>query len=129
MGASAPPIAAFAEPVPARRLISWLSHANLLLEDVDKEPYGAVTASLGRSWRTLRSPTPPRLPAPPGVEALAFATFALAGHHRQIKDIETNLASELAWQMLGDGGHVSRHPAVLVELLLDLLPFSHLHRA
>ncbi len=56
--------------------------------------------------------------------ALAFATLSLAGHDRQIKDIETNLAAELAWQVLDDGGHVSRNPAVLVELLLDLLPLS-----
>ena len=117
-----------AEPaVAARRLISWLSHANLLLEDADKESYGAVTASLGRqlaeltrSWRDA-SIGYPRLLA---LEALAFATLSLAGHDRQIKDIETNLAAELEWQVLDDGGHVSRNPAVLIELLLDLLPLS-----
>ena len=117
-----------AEPaVAARRLISWLSHANLLLEDADKESYGAVTASLGRQlaeltrgWRDA-SIGYPRLLA---LEALAFATLSLAGHDRQIKDIETNLAAELEWQVLDDGGHVSRNPAVLVELLLDLLPLS-----
>jgi uncharacterized heparinase superfamily protein len=117
-----------AEPaVAARRLISWLSHANLLLEDADKDSYGAVTASLGRqlaeltrSWRDA-SIGYPRLLA---LEALAFAALSLAGHDRQIKDIETNLAAELEWQVLDDGGHVSRNPAVLVELLLDLLPLS-----
>ena len=35
-----------------------------------------------------------------------------------------NLVSELAWQMLDDGGHVTRNPGLLVELLLDLLPLS-----
>ena len=117
-----------AEPVvAARRLISWLSHANLLLEDADKESYGAVTASLGRqlseltrSWRDASIGYPRLL----SLVALAFATLSLAGHDRQIKDIETNLAAELAWQVLEDGGHVSRNPAVLVELLLDLLPLS-----
>ena len=117
-----------AEPaVAARRLISWLSHANLLLEDADKDSYGAVTASLGRqlaeltrSWRDAAIGYPRLL----ALEALAFATLSLAGHDRQIKDIETNLAAELEWQVLDDGGHVSRNPAVLVELLLDLLPLS-----
>ena len=117
-----------AEPaVAARRLISWLSHANLLLEDVDKEPYGAITASLGAQlshlsgcWREAPAGYPRLL----ALTALAFATLSLAGHERQIKDIEANLVSEIAWQILDDGGHVSRHPELLVELLLDLLPLS-----
>ena len=117
-----------AEPaVAARRLISWLSHANLLLEDVDKEPYGAITASLGAQlshlsgcWREAPAGYPRLL----ALTALAFATLSLAGHERQIKDIEAHLVSEIAWQILDDGGHVSRHPELLVELLLDLLPLS-----
>ena len=122
-----------AEPaIIARRLISWLSHANLLLEGADKETYGAITASLGRqlaqlsrSWR--EAPTGyPRLLA---LMALAFATLSLAGHDRQIKDIENELASELAWQVLADGGHVTRNPGLLVELLLDLLPLSQCFNA
>jgi uncharacterized heparinase superfamily protein len=56
--------------------------------------------------------------------ALGFAALSLAGHDRQIKDIETGLAAELAWQVLPDGGHVTRNPALLVEVLLDLLPLS-----
>lgn len=117
-----------AEPaVAARRLISWLSHANLLLEDADTETYGAITDSLGRqlaqlanSWREAPGGYPRLL----SLIALAFATLSLAGHDRQIKDVETNVASELAGQVLVDGGHVSRNPMLLVELLLDLLPLS-----
>lgn len=117
-----------AEPaVAARRLISWLSHANLLLEDAEPETYSAITASLGRQLKHLSSTW---REAPAGYEkllslmALAFATLSLAGHDRQIRDIETNLVAELAWQVLPDGGHVTRNPALLVELLLDLLPLS-----
>jgi uncharacterized heparinase superfamily protein len=116
----------------ARRLISWLSHANLLLEDTDKETYGAITASLGRqlallsgSWREAPAGYPRLLV----LMALAFATLSLAGHDRQIKDIESELASELAWQVLADGGHVTRNPGLLVELLLDLLPLSQCFNA
>ena len=32
------------------------------------------------------------------------------------------LAAELERQILPDGGHSSRNPSILVELLLDLLP-------
>lgn len=117
-----------AEPaVAARRLISWLSHANLLLEDAEPETYSAITASLGRQVKHLASAW---REAPAGYDrllslmALAFATLSLAGHERQIRDIETNLGAELASQILPDGGHVTRNPALLVELLLDLLPLS-----
>ncbi|MFN3622984.1 MAG: heparinase II/III family protein [Hyphomicrobium sp.] len=117
-----------AEPaVAARRMISWLSHANLLLEDADPETYGAITSSLGRQlshlWACWRD-------APPGYQrllaliALGFATLSLAGHDRQVRDVEANLVAELSWQVLSDGGHVTRNPALLVELLLDLLPLS-----
>ena len=117
-----------AEPaVTARRLISWLSHANLLLEDADPETYSAITASLGRQLAHLsaslrEAPTGyPRLLA---VIALAFATLSLAGHDRQMRDVEAALVAELSWQVLADGGHITRNPALLVELLLDLLPLS-----
>lgn len=117
-----------AEPaVAARRLIAWLSHANLLLEDADGETYGLITASLGRQFALLNKSW---RDAPAGYErllalmALGFAALSLAGHDRQIKDIDTGLAAELAWQVLPDGGHVTRNPALLVEVLLDLLPLS-----
>jgi uncharacterized heparinase superfamily protein len=117
-----------AEPaVAARRLIAWLSHANLLLEDADGETYGLITASLGRQFAQLNRSW---RDAPAGYErllalmALGFAALSLAGHDRQIKDIETGLAAELAWQVLPDGGHITRNPALLVEVLLDLLPLS-----
>jgi len=117
-----------AEPaVAARRMISWLSHANLLLEDADPETYGAITGSLGRqlahlsgSWRD----TPAGYPRLLALIGLSYATLALAGHDRQMRDVEANLVAELSWQVFSDGGHVTRNPALLVELLLDLLPLS-----
>lgn len=117
-----------AEPaVAARRLISWLSHANLLLEDADRDTYGAITASLGRQYAQLSGSwreAPAGYPRLLALVALAFAALSLAGHDRQLRDIEANLAAELGWQVLPDGGHVTRNPALLVELLLDLLPLS-----
>lgn len=116
---------AAAPAVSARRLISWLSHANFLLEDADPETYGAITRSLGRQLAHLSSTW---REAPDGYErllavmALAFAVLSLAGHDKKLRDVEANLAAELSWQVLADGGHITRNPALLVELLLDLLP-------
>lgn len=109
----------------ARRLISWLSHANFLLEDADPETYGAITTSLGRQLVQLASASREagagyeRLLA---VMAMAFAVLSLAGHEKKLRDVEASLTTELSWQVLADGGHITRNPALLVELLLDLLP-------
>lgn len=117
-----------AEPtVAARRLISWLSHANLLLENAEPGTYGAITSSLGRQLAHLSASlrdAPAGYPRLLAVIALAFATLSLAGHDHQVRDVEANLVAELSWQVLPDGGHITRNPALLVELLLDLLPLS-----
>jgi uncharacterized heparinase superfamily protein len=115
-----------AEPaVVARRLISWISHAVLLLDGADSATYETITASLGRqlallstSWRDAAD-SYPRLLA---LIALTLADLSLAGHERQLKDAQTMLAAELDRQILPDGGHISRNPSILVELMLDLLP-------
>jgi uncharacterized heparinase superfamily protein len=117
-----------AEPaVAARRLISWLSHTSLLLDGADAAGYATITASLGRqvavlsdSWREAPEGYPRLL----ALIALSFANLSIGGRERQLKDIETALSAELARQILPDGGHVSRNPAVLVELMLDLLPLA-----
>ena len=41
---------------------------------------------------------------------------------RHIRTVTRRLSDELQRQILPDGGHISRNPGALVELLLDLLP-------
>lgn len=111
----------------ARRLFSWITHAGFLLEDSDAKSYDAISESLGfqlvrlsATWRT--APVgPPRLLS---LMAIVLGDLTIADHERQLGDAERLLASELARQILPDGGHISRNPALLVELLLDLLPLS-----
>jgi uncharacterized heparinase superfamily protein len=117
-----------AEPVvAARRLISWVSHAMLLLEGADAATYDAITMSLGRQIALLASS---RRDAPDGYPrlltliALMFAELSVAGQRRKLKDVEPTLVAELRRQILPDGGHMGRNPDVLVELLLDLLPLN-----
>lgn len=117
-----------AEPaVAARRLISWISHASLLLDGADKAAYETITSNLGRqlallssTWREAADGYPRLLT----LIALTFADLTIAGHDRELKDVEAALAVELDRQVLVDGGHISRNPSVLVELMLDLLPLS-----
>src|SRR4029450_1013680 len=41
---------------------------------------------------------------------------------RRIRAATKRLAEELERQILPDGGHISRNPGALIELLVDLLP-------
>lgn len=116
---------AFEPTVMARRLISWISHANLLLDQADARTYDKLSESLGSqlnrlaaTWRDAR-PGYPRLLA---LISLTLAELSIEGYDRQLAGIGKELAAELENQILEDGGHVSRNPQVLVELMLDLLP-------
>jgi uncharacterized heparinase superfamily protein len=109
----------------SRRIISWLSQSPLLLNDADVRFYRRFMRSLTRQVRCLRRTTSnardgvPRLQA---LIALAYAALCLAGQSRHLRRANNRLMDELERQILPDGGHVSRNPGALIELLLDLLP-------
>ncbi|HEX2215906.1 MAG TPA: heparinase II/III family protein [Xanthobacteraceae bacterium] len=111
--------------VVARRIISWLTHAPFLLHEADMRFYRRFLRSLTRQVRYLRRASGnlrdglPRLQA---AIALTFAALCMAGQLRLLKPVGTRLIGELDRQILPDGGHVSRNPGVLTDLLLDLLP-------
>jgi uncharacterized heparinase superfamily protein len=109
----------------SRRIVAWLSHSPLLLNDADVRFYRRFMRSLARQVRCLRRTASsardgvPRLQA---VIALAFAALCLAGKSRHLRKSIRRLVVELERQILPDGGHISRNPDALIDLLLDLLP-------
>lgn len=111
--------------VAGRRMVSWLSHTALWLDGADRRAADALmialedhASHLSASWSDA-APGYPRLLALVG---LVQASLCVAGHERLLASAERHLADELGRQVLVDGGHVTRNPAVLVDLLLDLLP-------
>ena len=54
--------------------------------------------------------------------ALAFAALSLPAPASALRSATRNLAEELDRQILPDGGHISRNPLTVLELLADLLP-------
>ncbi|QOZ30534.1 heparinase II/III family protein [Bradyrhizobium sp. CCBAU 53421] len=110
--------------VRARRVISLLSQAPLVLGDTDGKFYRKYLRGLAREIRYLRHATldndgVPRLQV---LIALCYASLCLANQARNIKSATRRLSDELQRQILPDGGHISRNPGALVELLSDLLP-------
>jgi uncharacterized heparinase superfamily protein len=109
----------------ARRVISLLSQAPLVLSDTDNKFYRRYLRGLTREIRYLRYTTfdisdgVPRLQA---LIALCYASLCLANQARHIRAATRKLSDELQRQILPDGGHISRNPGALIELLIDLLP-------
>src|SRR3954469_2421691 len=109
----------------ARRVISLLSQAPLVLADSDGKFYRRYLRGLTREIRYLRYAM---IDIPDGVArlqvliALSYAALCLANQTKHIRSASRRLSEELQRQILPDGGHVSRNPGALVELLIDLLP-------
>jgi uncharacterized heparinase superfamily protein len=114
----------------SRRVISWLSQAALILQDADVRFYRRFLRSLVRQVRYLRATAGDarrgvaRLQA---TIALAYATLCIAGQARHIKSATERLKRELEAEILPDGGHVSRDPGVIIEVLLELLPLRQVY--
>ncbi len=111
--------------VVARRVISWLSQAPLLLDDADAPFYRRFLRSLARQVRHLRHTVSQARDGVPRLQAaiaLCYAALCMARQQRHIRAATKRLADELARQILPDGGHISRNPGALIELLVDLLP-------
>ena len=111
--------------VVGRRMMSWISSASLILEAVDQATFDTTTDRLGDQLLYLAATW---AHAPEGlqrIEALAgllVGHLSISGYERHLEPVGQAFAAELNKQILPDGGHVTRNPMALVELLLDFLP-------
>ncbi len=109
----------------ARRIISWISHAPLFLDDAEPDFYHKVMKSFGQQIRILNreaGSAPEGQPRLIAAAALCFSALCLNGQEKLLDRAVRQLEKQLDSQILPDGGHISRHPAIGMELLLDLLP-------
>src|ERR1700704_237025 len=96
--------------VQARRVVSLLSQAPLVLNDTDGKFYRRYLRGLTREIRTLRYTV---LDVPDGVPrlqvliALCYASLCLANQARHIRTATRKLSDELQRQILPDGGPIS----------------------
>lgn len=115
-----------------RRIISWLSHTNLLLDHVEQNDYDAVMRSLSQQIYFLKGTyhdTPSGVARLTALTALTFAGLCIADQDPLLHEAGKAFSDELKRQVLPDGGHISRNPWNAVELLLDLLPLKQCFRA
>lgn len=112
----------------AKRIIAWLQHSSVVLQGAEFPFYRAYLKSLAIQIRYLRSVAKEM---PDGKDrlrariALAFAALSLPAPVSALRSATRSLAEELDRQILPDGGHISRNPLAVMELLADLLPLRH----
>ncbi len=111
--------------VAAERVIAWLSHSTVVLQGAEAGFYRRFMKSLAYQVRYLRKiagctpegDTRLRLRI-----ALAMASISMPTRAAYIRREGGRLDRELERQILADGGHVSRNPRAVLDLLIDLLP-------
>ena len=116
----------------ARRLLAWLTQSPLILTGADRDFYHRFMRSIARqtawleraAWRA--GPCTNQLRA---AIALAYVGLCTSGARNLVKRASGLLATALDRQILPDGGHISRNPALLIEFLADLLPLRQIYAA
>lgn len=111
--------------VVGRRVISWLSNSVVVLDASNPRSYETFLRALTAQLRYLSASyrdAPDGAPRLLALMALVYAGLCIAEQQAVVDRYLKPFCKELDRQILPDGGHLSRNPAALVELLLDLLP-------
>jgi uncharacterized heparinase superfamily protein len=109
----------------ARRVISWLSNSVLILDAGEPQAYESFLKALTGQLRYLSASyrdAPDGVPRLLSLMGLLYAGLCIADQQAVVDRYTRPLCKELDRQILPDGGHISRIPEALIELLLDLLP-------
>ena len=109
--------------VVARRVLSWLSHADLLLQTHDVRFYDAVLGALGddvrrleQQWRRIEQAGDRWL----AIIALAHAGLCIADYDALLATAEAALGAEVRGRQVTSLGTLLRSPDALANVLLDL---------
>jgi uncharacterized heparinase superfamily protein len=111
--------------VVGRRVISWLSNSVVVLDASNPKSYETFLRSLTAQLRYLSASyrdAPDGAPCLVALMALVYAGLCIAEQQAVVDRYLKPFCKELDRQIMSDGGHISRNPTTLVELLLDLLP-------
>ena len=104
-----------------------------MLHDADVRFYRRFMRSLTRQVRYLRRTLHEARDGVPRLQAVIALDLRGAVHAgpgaAHLRARRARLIDELERQILPDGGHISRNPGALIELLLDLLPLRQVFTA
>lgn len=106
------------------RIAMWIAHYEIFIASADEDFQAFFFESLIRQARHLSKALPGTLHGLSLLQAirgLIYAGLAFEGHESWIAQGLDLLETQIDEQILGDGGHVSRSPQILLEALQILL--------
>ena len=109
----------------ARRFIALITHSPILIDEHDARAYEKLMTHLNDAMRHLvsgESSAPDSLSRLQALIAIMFGGLAIANQEAYLDAYLPRLSAALNSQVQPDGGHVSRHPGVMIDVVLDLLP-------
>ncbi len=126
---------AWTAEVTANRLIFWLAHAPMVVENSDPDFYSVFLQSIASQTRILLLSIKASADGMPKLlarTAIAYSSLCLFGQNEPHQKKQVNLAAnalgqELAQQFLADGGHISRNPDAVLSAMAVLLPLHKLY--
>src|SRR5258708_4509779 len=94
------------------------ANARALVDDWISNPSNNLAISRRAAMLDTRAGVP-RLQV---LNAQCYAALCRANQAKHIRSASRRISDELQRQILPDGGHISRNPGALIDLLIDLLP-------
>lgn len=107
-----------------RRIANWITFYGFFGESADDDFQFALHESLARQARHLARSLPGSLSGLElfyAIKGLAFAGLALEGREGCLEQALTLMDKEIDKQILSDGGHVSRSPQILMDVIRVLI--------
>jgi uncharacterized heparinase superfamily protein len=106
------------------RIAAWIGFYEFYAPAASPEFTAQLTASLFRQWKHLSRALPPGMNGPPALQALRGLIYG--GLNFPDGDTALGLACDmlqrvLATEILPDGGHISRNPSALFQMLQHLV--------
>ncbi len=114
------------------RIANWLGAHDFFCASADDRFRARAFASLSRQLRHLARTLPGRLDGAPllvALKGLFYGMLCLPGTDARLEPAHRLLADALKAQILPDGGHVQRSPAIQLELLRHLVDLRAVMRA
>lgn len=111
--------------IASRRTISWIYHSIPIIEKPNPVFYRNWMKSIGVHIKFLRyscNEAPIGLPRLLCRIALAYSAICVSNQDTYLRNAAKLLDEELNLQILPDGGHISRNPGVIPDILSFLLP-------
>lgn len=111
----------------SKRIISLICHSLVILGKPDPDFHTLLMRSLGKHVKILKREI---MNTPEGKSrllahiALAYAEITFSGNSTSLENASEKLSAELQKQIMTDGGHVSRNPEVIPEIISLLLPLK-----